>query len=68
MTLEFYVQGVATGIKGVRKLGVGGDVGSMSLSGIIAMNSGNAVNLRANSDGSTIEITVVDAQFTLSSA
>lgn len=50
--IQPYLDGASTGIEGHRKLGTGGDVGSASCAGLIAMAQGEALSLyHWSSDG-----------------
>ena len=65
VTAELYIDGVASGLRFDRVLGGGGDLGSASFSGILSLNDGDVLDVRLNSDGTSISVTPVNAQFTV---
>lgn len=67
VTVELYVDGVASGLKFDRKLGSGGDVGSASLAGLLSLDAGDVLDLRVNSDGTSISVTVTQGQLAVHS-
>jgi hypothetical protein len=63
--IELYVDAAATGFEGHRRLGVGGDLGNLGVTGIVALAIGEAVSLfHWSSDGGS-SFTCNDAQITI---
>lgn len=52
----------ATGFKMIRKLGTGGDVGSASLSGLVALDAGDSIMIYVSSTDGGTSITVHQSQ------
>jgi hypothetical protein len=61
---ELYVDGVATGFECHRKIGSGADVGSASLTGIVALEVGQTVSVYQWSDDGGSVFTLDDGQLT----
>ena len=60
-----YSQGIVTTLGCQRKLGTGGDVGSCSCIGILALDSADVITTYVSSSDGGVSVTVVDAQLTL---
>jgi hypothetical protein len=63
--IEIYVDAAASGFEGHRKLGVGGDLGSCSCVGIVALAIGEAVSLYHWSSSGGTSFTANDAQIAI---
>ncbi len=66
--IEIYKNGSATGFAADRKLGSGGDVGAITIHGLLALSATDTVELyHSTSDGGSV-FTVTEAQMTINRA
>jgi len=64
--VEVYIDGSPTGYKAIRKMGTGGDIGSVSIEGLHTLSANAVISLYQSSiDGGSV-MTIKDAQLTVS--